>query len=1163
MAAQYIPGAFPASIPPTPADEPVQQPQQYHEEPDHQAIEPRSHTHTDSGVNFNESEPIQPAKGNTERWVGPSEAVGGGTYVRDDTFGTPQASQQVQPPSQPRQLAKENSDEEFPIRRNNVDEKPLGAAVVGAGAGAATRDHSHSTIANTDTTPRQSHEPRSDPPYWGDLPKASSGGIYNTVTGHGSAKDDHDQHHHLPQRSAASETSHIVGTADFPRGTGVYNSVSGHGSQDPESRRHSELATPQDRNVTAGGPSGAVLAAPLSEIPEGQQKQTFSEANRSNVPPSSLPRSIARDNALVAAPGSGPTDREIDMSRQTVSSSPTQRAFPLSSSPNNVRGDEATSSSNNRNAALAGTAALGAGTMAYGMADKNKNDTDVTQTGLGETQARHSRSASEDQGTRASGGLLSRKSRHDRRNSSVDKHRSRSRSVHGEKKPKVFGIFHRHKDEETPREDTSTVEPPVQQAERKTEPMLVGSTTGTTKTRNRLRKGSRSEPKDRRASSQSPTETDSSDHNKTKAAAGAAAGAGAFGLLQHNKKHKDGKLVQDQSIQQQNPSFSSHPNQPLATQAPVGNSSQVRQPRSSGAGHVVGLDAVELAHKHDPAHPVPGTAVPVGLATHKHDDPSTPFEHPREPPSPPHDDQRASHSWVPAAVVGAATTGAPSAIRHSRDSNAAKPTTNQQTDTQVVYNTLPSGAQSNSANISPRGSAAHESLNTNRPVASAPGDYNVFVSSGQPLGSSRPSESHNTHRASSTQEPSYNHLASSTPSGVALGSARQSESHGSRGGVATQEPGPYNHPASGSSSGVAAAGVAAAGVVAHKSVRGSETSRQGTVTREAGQYDHLPSGTDSGVKTEAGPAEGSRAHNLATSGSSRPSQNRTDSGPYNKLPSGTPSGVKIKPKDNDSSRRATEPAVHAHDQHSHDRNVSLPTGPTGAAFSQHRQSQPSNIHTRANDLKDLPLPASSSSPTNAHPSSYHTVVSAPVHAAPETGKATNPPPAAGESTTPRFTPLPSTATGMSPEVMPESYRESVTKPHEQQGMRPEVMPEAYRESVSRPSDHSTGMSPEVMPNAYRSSVPRDSNNNFKTRGMPPVQSNEEHVTGQNKFVSPALAAATGAWAASSGNGTGVGVGNASVPQGQVVHRCEHCGQDNDISEYVKEAVAKVTGGDRF
>lgn len=1207
MAAQHIPGAFPSSIPPTPADEPVQQPRQYPEEQDqghhhrelnklHKATDPRGHAHTDSGVNFTESETIQPAKGNNDRWVGPSEAVGGGTYVRDDV-GPYQTSQPADDGSlQPRQLAKENSDEEFPIRRNNANEKPLGAAAVGAGAEAATRDHN--TIDSTDITPRRSHEQRSDPPYWGDLPKASSGGIYNTVTGHGSAQDDHDQHHHLPQRSAASETSHIVGTADFPRGTGVYNSVSGHGSQDAESRRHSQAATTGDRNATAGGPGGAVLPAPLSEIPEGQQKQTFSETDSSNVPPPSLPYSVSRDNALVAAPGSGPTDREINVSRQ----SPTQRAFPLSSSPKNARDDEATSTSNSRNAALAGTAALGAGAAAYGMADKNRNDKDA-QNSHTETQARHSRSTSEDQGTRAAGGLLSRKPRDDRRNSSVDKHRSRSRSVQGEKKHKVLGIFSRHKDEERLQKDTSTHEPPAQQAERKPEPVLVGSTTGTTKARNRLRKGSRSEPKDRRASSDSPTDTDNSNHNSTKAAAGAAAGAGAFGLL-HHKKDKDGKVTEDQNTQQEKASYSSHPNQPLASQAPASSTAQVRQPRSSGVGSAVGLDAVELAHKHDPAHPVPGTAVPVGLATHKHDDPSTPFEHPREPPSPPRDDPKGSHSWVPAAVVGAAASGAPLAMRQSRDSTAANTAINQHPDTNVVYNTLPSGVQSNSTNISPRGSAVHESINTSRPVANAPGDYNVFASSSRPLSSNHPSESNNTHTGSSTQEPAYNHLSSSTPSGVALGSARQSESHGSRTGVVTQEPGAYNHLASGTTSGVRsdqstdnsntarhstegqinqepdnynhlssgnASGIAAAGaagVAAHKA-RGSttETSRQGNQTQDSGQYKHLPSGTESGINRDAGPTEGSRAHDLAASGSSRPSQNRTDSGPYNKLPSGTPSGVKIKPKDN--SRRATEPSVHAHDQHSSDRNVSSPTGPTGVPFTQHHQSQPSNVDTRDSHLKDLPLPASSSSPTNAHPSSHHTVVSPPVHAAPETGKATNPPPAAGESATLRYTSFPSTAKGMSPEVMPDTYRESVTKPHEQQGMSPEVMPEAYRESVSRPSDHSMEMSPEVMPNAYRSSVPRDSNNNnsdLKMRGMQPVQS-EQYMTGQNKFVSPALAAATGAWAASSGTGNGnvggVGTGNINVPQGKVMHKCEHCGRDNDISGYVKEAVNRVTGVDRF
>ncbi|KAK0710508.1 hypothetical protein B0T21DRAFT_250724, partial [Apiosordaria backusii] len=464
MAAQHIPGAFPNSMPPTPADEPVQQPQQYYEDPDqghhhhqrnklHKPNDPRSHAHTDSGVGLTESEPIQPAKRNDDRWVGPSEAIGGGTYVRDDLGpyqssqpAQPQSSQPVPPSSQAQRLARENTEEEFPIRRNNVDEQPLGATAVGAGA--ATQKQG--PLENTDTTPRQSHEQHSDPPYWGDLPKATSGGIYNTVTGHGSANDDHAQHHHLPQR-----------------GSGVYNSVSGHGSQDEENRRHSQATTAGDRNTMAGGPTGALLAAPLADIPEGQQKKTFDspafETNRSNVAAAPVPERLAQNNAWLAAPGSAPTDREVDMSRQPVSSSPTQRAFPLSSSPKNVRVDDTTSKSDNRNSALAGTAAFGAGAMAYGIADKHKQNKEEAQPAPGETQVRHSRSTSEDHGNRAAGGSLLRKSRDDRRNSSVDKHRSRSRSVNGEKKSKVLGIFHRHKDEEALREDTSTYEPPAQQ----------------------------------------------------------------------------------------------------------------------------------------------------------------------------------------------------------------------------------------------------------------------------------------------------------------------------------------------------------------------------------------------------------------------------------------------------------------------------------------------------------------------------------------------------------------------------------------------------------------------------------------------------------------------------------------------------------------------------
>jgi len=106
----------------------------------------------------------------------------------------------------------------------------------------------------------------STPPYWGALPTAATGGIYNTVTGHGSTRDDHDHHHNVAPKDRAAEGTAADGSiphaaTSFPTG-GVYNSVIGHGSGNEQEGAHSA-----DRSTHGG--AGTQRAFPLATSERG------------------------------------------------------------------------------------------------------------------------------------------------------------------------------------------------------------------------------------------------------------------------------------------------------------------------------------------------------------------------------------------------------------------------------------------------------------------------------------------------------------------------------------------------------------------------------------------------------------------------------------------------------------------------------------------------------------------------------------------------------------------------------------------------------------------------------------------------------------------------------------------------------------------------------
>lgn len=1147
-AAFHLPGAYPGSIPPTPSDETTgQQPQQPVEAPHqhnhhernklHKREDPRGHAGTDSGVGLTDPEPTYTTQ-NEYHWKAPSEAVGGGTYSRDQAaaFESPRQTDLPRNPDLPSRgaehdvhtrvpetdttrtkLPPRDSEEEFPQRHSEGSSRLSGIAYTESGR----------SIAENSRTRNDGQTDNAYPPYWGSLRKAAGGGIYNTVVGHGSANDDHDQHHGLPQRSADSERSHITGiSSDIPRG-GIHNGIAGHGSNDIESQRHSfsqsghnftpvagtarapsgstapntvhpaatATGTTHDAAGSSSAASGGLFTAPLPKIPEGEQKKSFapsaSETNKPAIPSAAIHKTPAQTDALLAAPAPRTSEPQIS-SKTSIAhpkpEQPHQRAFPLAP-PHADREDERKrSSSQTRNTALATTAGLGAGAAAYGIADKHKKDNHQAEPTSVAQQTRHSRSTSEDQGRQSPVGIFARKSRDERRSSSADKH---NKNLHSEEKrhSKIFGLFHRNKDDES-KEDTSTYEPARKSVDHPVENMS-GVASASPKTRNFLRKGSRSEGT--RASREPSTDREHSSHRKEKVAA--AAGVGALGLHHHKKEEnlKDASRRSSGS-ETQKPVADAAP-APLGAQWINNNSNAAAAPNKhaqvaaagAGAGLLAGVGGYGMAKRNQaPEHE---TIQEV----------STPFEHPREPPMPP----RAGESG----------------IGHASGPTSATKPHHTHNETHAAFTALPTAA---SAGLKPAPAPARVSDASSRgAVTHQPGEYDQLssdTSSGVKQEATHPSGSGDSKGLMAAR-------ALGAASAMKHDSHRPSESTAPQKGASDN----YSHLPSGTASSVKQEGTHSP---EHTTSQGSNTDG----------YNHLYSGTASGVKPHT-----SSATNTTTA---RPANERTDSGPYNKLPSGTPSGVKIKPKEQ-RSRQTSEPAVKAQ---------------TSSSIIPPRHSV-----DVSSARKDLPLPPSSSSPTDANTPIHHTIL-----CAPETGRVINPEPQ--DRSTMHATAFPNAAQvkHMSPEVMPESYRQSVIPPHtfqpQEKNMSPEVMPESYRQSVFPPhTSQANGAERDVSPrgsttndvvssasawqqskpSAPASSIPVPSSSSSSNQ----AQNNTLHQSkDRSAAIDPALAAATASWGVQEST-----IGHVPITD-KVTHKCEHCGKDSDITSYVRKAQESLSGG---
>ncbi|KAK3689281.1 hypothetical protein B0T22DRAFT_440768 [Podospora appendiculata] len=454
MAASHLPGSYPDdSAPVTPMQE-VEEPNRQRNKL-RKPNDPRNYQQTDSGAGWPEAaepEPTRPFNLNqpeTQRSAF-SEAVGGGLYSREGT-ALPAGQYQSQHEALREHLGLEDTAHSRPV--DSAAAVPAAPVESGPIRGSVQENTYEDKLASQETASQQ-HTSASNqhanetsgPPYWGHLPKSSEGGIYNSVTGHGSAGDDHADHHHMPESG------------------GVYNTVIGHGSLDEESRRHDlSRSADKDGNGTISS-TDAVLNAPLTGIP--QEKHTRFEATETpkTQPKAADPVQHSKSSTHHRAfpltlgssdnhPGAGQPDHQTHSHDDALLPGAIGggiAASELAYKPYNERVDSetqhhhditghqhdaTTSNPRNQDALFAGAGGLGAGIAASDLADRPDNG-----------DQHHTSSVTSHQHKHLSKGV-SHESKEEERKKSHDDTSSGEKKHHG-----ILGLFHRHKDDKTKEE---------------------------------------------------------------------------------------------------------------------------------------------------------------------------------------------------------------------------------------------------------------------------------------------------------------------------------------------------------------------------------------------------------------------------------------------------------------------------------------------------------------------------------------------------------------------------------------------------------------------------------------------------------------------------------------------------------------------------------------
>lgn len=845
---EAIPGAYPLDpATPTPdvhpRSEPLyEQPQQSHDHHHqrnklHKPNDPRGHNYTDSGVGMTEPDPVPSFQPEAPRHTDYKEAIGGGTYARDNATvpnTQPTGDRTSTPPHDVDTVYTRHSFTNDPtlappetsVAANNdnvVDtNKELNAAT---GVNASTAAGSVPNADRGDVTP----------PYWGNLPKAATGGIYNTVTGHGSKTDDHAEHHHLPQRG------------------GIHNTIAGHGSEDEESQRHASSRGQASQDVDST--TDTMFAAPLPGIAE-ERKAEAAATRKSNTADNLTPETSTRHHAMLARSSEGnnfskpfdaptaasPTSARFAAPSNAASTSP-PRAFPLagthedspgsfSSGAHTKDGSQAKDELHPKDPLLAGAAVVGGGaaaSYAAGQPNKLRKQKEVSPV----DDRRRSSDVADKKGGGAIGGVLPHRHKDEKDHTAEKKKSHDEGSPKGEKKHhKILGIFHRHKDDKD-KEELTTAEPTHDQ------------------------------------------KAHHSDRKKEEAAAAAAAGAGTYGLMHHHKSDKEARDHRSSSEpmnkrddeQRHSKRLSANENAAATAAESAGGFGMLYQkPEEKTAGNP---ELGRTLHHH--------TKKSVGDVSH-----DTTRDQSRRTTAGDTTERRRSRGLSgsqSAAAAVAESAGGFGVLYQKPDKKHAA----EQPLEPRYSNTAMSGSKRRSvtppeSDISHRQASADRSHATSvaagTAMAAGLGAYHLS-------GSREPSPRSGAHEQTDLQDTTVFENPREPPRAPSDASHPTSPRHHSSVTPETghSDAGNYNTLATGTPSGVKTSG-------ARQSHDG--TTRH-SATNESGNYNTLATGTPSGVKSAAA----RQSHDGTTR---RETDSDGDSQPYNVLASGTPSGVKVTPK---------------------------------------------------------------------------------------------------------------------------------------------------------------------------------------------------------------------------------------------------------------------------
>ncbi len=273
------------------------------------AATPRTHTYDDSGVAATDTEPLLGASKPGEPIISSSnEPAGSSDYTWDSS--TPRAPLETIRSALHTATPEPEVQDESLTRDTELTEVSRGkmAAPVMIGGMASTGSQ------KMETTSRGTKPATTSSPYWGDFGKKKERG---TTTGmEGGTGYGIEPQARMPQQSRSLEKPTTVEKDSFPSG-GVYNTVIGHGSQETEITRPTQTTTTKMGEMAATAPSDddAMLAVPLDDIPEERSK-------------------ASRDTRSMDTPGSASSfAREDTRGEDTMAPKPVSRGAAVHESP--------------------------------------------------------------------------------------------------------------------------------------------------------------------------------------------------------------------------------------------------------------------------------------------------------------------------------------------------------------------------------------------------------------------------------------------------------------------------------------------------------------------------------------------------------------------------------------------------------------------------------------------------------------------------------------------------------------------------------------------------------------------------------------------------------------------------------------------------------------